>query len=49
MLARFEAWQSEREELPTLPGLLTNNIRNSKNMARRFEVLHRRNYCEGVP
>ena len=31
MLARFEAWrQSEREELPTLLGLLTNNIRSSK-------------------
>jgi len=36
----------EREELPVVSGRLTENIRNSKIVARRFEVLHRRNYIE---
>jgi len=38
-----------REELPVVSVRLTKNIRNSKIVARRFEVLHRRNYIGGVP
>jgi len=43
-----EALRSSRHELPTISRDLDNCIRNSK-MARRFDVLHRRNHFKGVP